>query len=226
MNYEQTELLEQLAGAYVVGTLRGLARARFERLSERSGRVRTALQRWEDRFMPLLAALTPVTPRDQVWEQIARRITSQAPAATDRAPRWRWALAGALALSLIVGVSVWLFNPPLQTVAALGQDRLHPLWNVARTANSTTLQIRALQAVQSNPQLAYELWALPSNGQPPVSLGLMPRAGSIERALSAAQRVALLSSNRIAITLEPAGGSPTGKPTGPIVYAADVSQSG
>ena len=226
MNYERADLLEQLAGAYVVGTLRGSPRARFERLSAGSEAVRAALRRWEDRFMPLLPALAPVIPSERVWEQICRRLNSQAVPATRRAAPWRWALAGALALSLVVGISIRMLNPPLQTVAALGQDRSHPLWDVSRSANSNALTIRALQNVQSNPQLAYELWALPRNGKPPVSLGLLPRSGSIERVLTAAQRAALLSSNRVAVSLEPAGGSPTGSPTGPVLFVADVSQSG
>ena len=222
MNYEQADLLEQLAGAYVVGTLRGPARARFERSCVGSLVLRVAVCRWEDRLMPLLANLAVVTPSEQVWQQIYRRITSQGEPATRRAAFWRWALVGTLAFSLVVGVSIRMLYPPLQAVAELGQNRIHPLWNVSRTPNSSALTIRALQNVQSNPQLAYELWALPSNGKPPVSLGLLPRSGSVERALSAVQRAALLSSNQVAVSLEPAGGSPTGSPTGPVLFVADV----
>ena len=222
MNYEQADLLEQLAGAYVVGTLRGPARARFERSCAGSQILRAAVCRWEDRLMPLLANLAVVTPSEQVWQQISRRISSQGAPATRRSASWRWALVGILALSLVVGVSIRMLYPPLQAVAELGQNRIHPLWNVSRTANSNALTIRALQNVQSNPQLSYELWALPSNGKPPVSLGLLPRAGSVERALTTLQRAALLSATRVAVSLEPAGGSPTGSPTGPVLFVAEV----
>ena len=226
MNYQQVDLLEQLAGAYVVGTLQGRARARFERLCVQSESARAAQIRWEDRLMPLLDALAPVTPRERVWPQIARRIQPQASPVTNRRAPWRWALAGALALSLLVGVSIRLLNPPLEAVAALGQDVAHPLWSVSRTEKTTALSIRALQNVQANPLLAYELWALPRNGKPPVSLGLLPRSGRIERELSVAQRAALMSANKVAVSLEPASGSPTGAPTGPVLYVADVANSG
>ena len=226
MNYQQADLLEQLAGAYVLGTLRGPARARFARLCAQSELARVAVRRWEDRFMPLLFNMKVVMPSDRVWAQISQRIHSQGATAQPRAAPWRWALAGALALSLLVGISIRMLNPPLQTVAALGQDAAHPLWKVSRAADSGALKLRAMQDVQSNPQLAYELWALPSNGKPPVSLGLLPRTGSVERTLTAAQRAALLSANRVAVSLEPAGGSPTGSPTGPVLYVADIASSG
>lgn len=223
MNYQHPDLLEQLAGAYVLGTMRGRARARFDRLCLQKYAARAAVHRWEDRFMPLLAGLNPVTPGIQVWERISLRIQSRA-APGGRATRWRWALAGALALSLLVGISIRLLNPPPQAVAALGQDEAHPLWSVSRSANATALTIRALQSVRSNPQLTYELWALPRDGKPPVSLGLLPRTGSVERSLTPAQRAALLGANRVAVSLEPPGGSPTGTPTGPVLYVAELTQ--
>src|SRR5579862_2172100 len=100
MNYEQADRLEQLAGAYVVGTLRGSARARFQRAYGGSPRVRAAVRRWEDRLMPLLRGVVPITPGAQVWEAIARRTRHQRGDSTLGMAPWRWVLAGALALSL------------------------------------------------------------------------------------------------------------------------------
>lgn len=227
MNYESPTLLEPLAGAYVLGTLRGRARVRFERLLADSERVRAAQQHWEDRLLPLIADLQPVTPRAQVWPKIAGRIQPQPSSTSPRRTSWRWLLAGALAVSVLVGISIRLLNlpsqaPSLQSIAALGTDATHVLWDVSRTATSSALTIRALQNIATNPQSAYELWALSKNGKAPVSLGLLPRSGSIERQLTGAQRLALLSANKIAVSLEPAGGSPTGTPTGPVLYVANV----
>ncbi len=177
MNYEQTDLQEQLAGAYVLGTLRGSARARFERVCASSQNLRAAVRRWEARLMPLLRGLAPMTPRGQVWKAISRRISRQAVRSTRREAVWRWAFAGALALSLIVTVSIRKLNPPLQQVAMVGHDRTHPVWNISRSTHSTALTIRALENVQSDPQMAYELWALPEDGEAPVSLGLLPKVG-------------------------------------------------
>jgi len=72
---------------------------------------------------------------------------------------------------------------------------------------------------------SYELWALPRGGAP-VSLGLLPAAGRTERTLSEPQRVALLAADKVAVSIEPAGGSPTGSPTGPIVIVTNVPAAG
>jgi anti-sigma-K factor RskA len=69
---------------------------------------------------------------------------------------------------------------------------------------------------------ALELWALPDGGSP-VSLGLLPTQGEFHRVLTAAQRTALAGSKQLAVSLEPAGGSPTGLPTGPVLHVAPLA---
>jgi len=226
MNYEQPDRLEQLAGAYVVGTLRGSARVRFERVYGGNPKVRAAVRRWEDRLMPLLRGIVPITPSAQVWVEIARRTSRQRGATTHGMAPWRWVLAGVLTLCLVVAVSIRILSPPPQQLAAVGPDRTHAIWIIARDADTKALSIRAPSYVQSNPRMAYELWALPAGGRPPVSLGLMPRSGTLRRPLSLLQRAALLQSDHVAVSLEPAGGSPTGSPTGPVLFVADLKLRG
>jgi anti-sigma-K factor RskA len=67
----------------------------------------------------------------------------------------------------------------------------------------------------------YELWALPKGGSP-VSLGVLPAVGASSRTLSAIQKQALASSSQVAVSIEPPGGSPTGQPTGDIVFVAPL----
>jgi anti-sigma-K factor RskA len=225
MNYEQVELREQLAGAYVVGTLCGRARLRFVRACTTSHNLRAAVRRWEDQLMPLLSGVAPVTPNPRVWKKILRRTNGNLAVPSHRKISWRWTLAGVLMLSLSVWISVRVLYPPLYFVATLGQDWTHPLWTVSRSADSNVLEIRALDNVQNDPRSAYELWALPRNGGAPVSLGLLPRSGRIERRLSFVQQEALLHSPRVAVSLEPPGGSPSGSPTGPVLILSDVREA-
>jgi anti-sigma-K factor RskA len=54
----------------------------------------------------------------------------------------------------------------------------------------------------------------------------LPAAGSAERKLSQSQRAALLAAEKVAVSVEPLGGSPTGSPTGPIVIVTNVPAPG
>jgi anti-sigma-K factor RskA len=88
-------------------------------------------------------------------------------------------------------------------------------------AGGDRLEVDALVAVSVPDARSRELWALPE-GEAPVSLGLMPASGSVELALDARQRAALEATKNIAVSDEPAGGSPTGAPTGDVLYIAAI----
>ena len=228
MRYETQELLDRLAAEHVLGTLRGAARRRFERLCAESAAARGALHRWEDVWSVLSRSLRPIQPSERVWANVSRRLFG-ARSAAPRVSRWRtWQLAAAaslIAVALIVGLIVHQQQPPLQTLAVLGTDSAHPLWRIERRTQLAALTIRVVGPVQRLPGKAYELWALPRGGAP-VSLGLLPAGGTYERTLNSAQRAALLAADKVAVSVEPAGGSPTGGPTGPVVIVASLPALG
>ncbi|MBC7991924.1 MAG: hypothetical protein H7Z15_01600, partial [Rhizobacter sp.] len=70
MDYSRPELVDRLAAAYVAGTLRGAARRRFVSLMRSHPGLRSAVQAWEARLMPLTASLAPVPPPPRVWQRI------------------------------------------------------------------------------------------------------------------------------------------------------------
>ena len=228
MNYEQAELLDRLAAEYVLGTLRGAARRRFTRLCAQNAAARGALYRWEGYWAHLSRTLSPVQPSARVWTNVTRQLFG-AGAGAPRASRWRsWQLAaaaGLVAVALIVGLIVRQQAPPLQMLAVLGTDTAHPVWRLERTAPLTALTIEVVGAVPPAAGKSYELWALPA-GKAPVSLGLLPAGGRAERRLSEPQRAALLAADKVAVSVEPLGGSPTGSPTGPIVIVTSVPAAG
>ena len=231
MNYEQAELLDRLAAEYTLGTLRGGARRRFERVCIASAAARGAVYRWEDHWSALSRTVPPVEPSPQVWVAVSRRLFG-ADATAGSAPRvrrWRaWQLAaaaGLVAVALIVGLIMRQAAPPLQTLAVLGTDTAHPVWRLERRLPLTALTIEVIGTVPEAVGRSYELWALPRGGAP-VSLGLLPAAGSAERTLSERQRTALLAADKVAVSVEPVGGSPTGSPTGPIVIVTNVPAAG
>jgi RNA polymerase sigma-70 factor (ECF subfamily) len=69
---------ELLAAEYVMGTLRGAARRRFEALRETDAVYCFAADAWEERLAPLVEALAPVAPSSGLWESIERRLVEEA----------------------------------------------------------------------------------------------------------------------------------------------------
>ena len=70
---------------------------------------------------------------------------------------------------------------------------------------------------------ALEVWILPSRERGPVSVGLMDRARTLQLQLKDLPPPG--SDQLFEITLEPATGSPTGRPTGPILFKGNTSQT-
>jgi anti-sigma-K factor RskA len=230
MNYQHPQLLEELAAQYVLGTLRGRARRRFERYCKHNATALHAVRRWEDRLVDLLAGVVPVAPSAVVWEQIRFRVRR------DRALRpkrvfatfgnWRFALAAGIA-ALAIALGLWTGIGPgsTQTVASFRSPQQGELWSIEAPRSRVELRIAATENLRLDPARAYELWALPGEGAP-VSLGLMPKSWRATLELNDAQRLALSRSRKIAISEEPPGGSPTGAPTGQVLFVADVAAAG
>ena len=227
MDYSRPDLADRLAAEYAAGTLRGGARRRFEALLPAHPVLHAAAKAWLERLMPLSVVLPPVEPSAMVWRRISERIgssASRAPAATsawERLAFWRGlsAFAGAAAVVLaVVAANPRAVPPPIVVVlsatgAAAGA--MAPGSIVASiSGDGATLVTRPIVPVALQADRSLELWAVPPQGAPR-SLGVLP-GGSGTVALRA--RV-LAGTDTLAVTLEPAGGSPSGAPTGPIVYA-------
>ena len=74
MNYDKSELRDRLASEYVLGTLHGHARKRFQRLMRGDLKIRAAVEQWEQRLMPMGAPLTTAQPSRNLWKGIEQRI--------------------------------------------------------------------------------------------------------------------------------------------------------
>jgi anti-sigma-K factor RskA len=228
MNYRDPELITLLAGEYVLGTLTGAARRRLERVAASNTAVRTEIDFWEERLLPLVLALAPVTPRPQTYARLAARLGLGRPQLPRARPaRWLVALAAAIAL-LAVGITWRLLTlePRYAETALVTQPDGRKLWQIGISEQGDRLKIAAIAASSPGTDKDFELWALSDGGAAPVSLGLVPVSGTERRSLSERQRIAVLAAHKLAISIEPRGGSPTGVPTGPVVHVVDVRRGG
>ena len=74
MNYQHPELQKRLAAEYVLGSLQGKARLRFERLMVEQPSLRRLVTAWEQRLAPLSNQLAPVPVPPAVWQTIRQRL--------------------------------------------------------------------------------------------------------------------------------------------------------
>ena len=74
MNLLQPERLERLSREYVLGTLTGRARRRFERMLAEAPLATRVVARWQQRFDVLAAGVPPVQPRERVWQGLQQRL--------------------------------------------------------------------------------------------------------------------------------------------------------
>jgi anti-sigma-K factor RskA len=230
MDYRRPGLADRLAAEYVIGTLRGGARRRFESLLPAHALLREATRSWLDRLMPLTLALPPVQPSGQVWRRISESIENGRKEAGASQSAWQrlsfWRGLSAFASIAAIGLAVLLANPaavPPPVVVVLAATNAagsaQPTSIVASiSGDGSSLVTRPIVPVSVQAGRSLELWAVLTSGSPR-SLGLLP-GGSGTVALRAK---ALAGADTLAVTLEPAGGSPTGLPTGPIIYAGKFS---
>lgn len=231
--------IETLAAEFVIGVLDAEEHARVEARLRSDPLLRAAVARASTRFHPLDLTATPAALPVGMWHRIEERLSSAdggarvvdmnsarpsavprtarrgRPATAARGAFWRGFAAASLLAVAAGGIALQTLRPhtprlvvvlldasaqPVSIVEALGDRRIRvlPLGDIA-VPEGKTLQV----------------WTLPNKQMGPVSMGLLPRVGAttLDGPPLPQPRVDQLYE----ITIEPAGGSPTGKPTGPIV---------
>jgi len=229
MNLGSHRALDALCGAYLLGTLRGGARRRFESALRADPRVALRLRTWQQMFSVKPAERMAV-PLDLArgWArlegelQLASRRLQPAPW-WQRAGFWRgWAIAATGAL--LLGVAVLVMQPadaPQATIAQLKGEAPAASVTAALSRDRRTLHLQAARPVLAGPSQSYELWLIPAEGGAPISLAVLGQLDArIE--LPAAQVGRVRSGAKLAVSVEPAGGSPTGAPTGPVILIGEV----
>jgi anti-sigma-K factor RskA len=224
-------LVDRLAAEYVLGTLRGRARRHFERWLV-SPQVGTMVKQWEGRLAGLEPPIERVLPAPEVWRGIERRLALRRAGGTPVARRL--AIAASLLFCALLGLFAVYWRgtqpPPATQLASIqepssAQNAATIYWRVELLGDNQQLMVQVRSAHALEPGKSLELWVLPApgvNDGKPVSLGVLPTQGEQRRVLSAAQRAALAGARNLAVSLEPAGGSPTGLPTGPVLHVAPL----
>jgi len=241
MNYLMPERLDRLAREYVLGTLTGRARRRFERVLQQTPVAMLAVSAWQERFSVLAAGVPAMQPRDGVWRGLEQRLFTSPPASTPAAGgafQWLWnllsgrALAGAIVGVLLcvvvlrmqpglVGLEAQSDTLPQSYVGLLLDGGGKPTVLASSRRHGRQLTVKVLQPVVVPPGQVAQLWAFPKDGAPfPVSvLPPLPAKGSVSLTLPDTSEKLFSTVGRLAISFEAAARRPGEAPSGEFVLS-------
>jgi len=223
-----------LAAEYVLGVQTAEERAAVQRRVESSRDFSALVEHWEMRFWPLAVEFPEIAPPPGVKAGIDRLLFASA-AASQQVQRsglwgnlavWRTLAIGALA-ALVAFVALPFVNMPapesqqqlLASLAADGSDVQYVAMFDGQTGQVGLSHVAGTPAAGQD----FELWVIKGQ-QAPKSLGLVPGGDSARITLPSDIAEAMETGDVFAISLEPAGGSPTGQPTGPVVAAGGLTK--
>ena len=233
VNYNRADLLDRLASEYVLGTLHGAARRRFEKLLLDSPAARAAIQEWEQRLAPLASAVPPVVPPPRVWAATEARIASTAAGRRARhswwSSLWKPALGFAFGAALTFGL-VQLMPGAFVSLDGLAQreqalpqsyvglllDREGlPTLLISSTRHGTRVTVKSLRPVAVPAGKVAQVWALPKEGAPfaiGVAIPTKP-PGNTSFEMSATSEKLLANVTRLAVSFEDAPVRPGATPS-------------
>lgn len=226
----EPEDIPAIADEYVLGLLDDADKAHVEAEIERNTTLQHAVAQARDRFLPLDTGLAPADVSPVLWNAISSRLPDQAKpsaisiAANPPAPLndnvrsgWRTTAISAIAASIVLAVGLtWSITRTVEplVVAVLLNDA-GEVQAVVEDFGNDTATVRLLTDFIVPADKTMQVWTLPSREMGPMSLGLLDDSRSAR--LGGWSLPTPADAQLYEITLEEAGGSPTNRPTGPIL---------
>lgn len=232
MKLPDPEVRDSLCAEYAVGTLRGGARRRFETLLTRDPDLQRRLAGWQAMLPTERQRESLPQPAKAVWCGIRRRLGFPGPWREffDRIAGWHgWAVTTMATLALAIGLGIGFETARRAELPSTGsgvsmmsgQDGEF-LALVRIDSDRGMLRVALPGGLQPPAGKVFEFWHIAPGSRAPVSLGVQASLGG-ELAIRSGRRELLRRGGTLAISLEPVGGSPTGLPTGPVLFTAPLT---
>ena len=219
---DENKVMEVLAGEYVLGTLDAAERAAADGLVARDAAFAALVRQWEARLGNLSEGLEPIAPPEHIRGAVLRRIAGDNKTASPvvalkrKVNVWRGLAAAAAAMAAVfAGLLVFkpVPEPQGRFVAVLQPEGQGSAFVATVDLASGFVSIRRVSA-EIPAGKSHELWAVGGGRDKPQSLGVINASLKVPVKLSA--------DTILAVSLEPEGGSPTGQPTGPVLYTGKL----
>ena len=211
------------AAEYALGCLSLVDMRAAEAEAARDPGFAAEIAAWQTRLHPLHAMVVPVQPPTALWTRLSLATGIRDVPVTRRGSGF-WQGATALSLALAASLALFAFLPrPSGTgpeaarfAAALG-PMASPARFVAEAHPDGSIAVTSLDGAAAPNGRAYQLWALPQGATTPISLGLLTPGTHLVTPPSRAS-----ADEQLLVSDEPAGGSPTGGPTGQVLFGGKL----
>ena len=227
MRYLKPELLNHLAGAYVLGTLSGRARLRFEKLMYGHPAIKRVVVEWEKRLMPFASSVAPVTPPKSVWKAIDARLGATQKKSWFENFNFRNRSAQ-LALGVLIGLGIIQLLPkesgvPESYVGLLtGTPGAAPTMQARAMNKEQVLIVKVIEPVALEAGHHLVLWGLSKNNTPK-RIGIIPApSGQSSIVLAANADIVFNGITNLAVSIEPDGMENSTAPIGDIVRSGPI----
>ena len=212
-----------LAAEYALGSLDLAEMREAEAFAARDPAFAGEIVHWQQRLVALAALVPPVQPPPALWSRLALA-TGIGADTQKRSDNGLWKAATAVSLAIAASLALFAFLPrppspdiePARFAAALG-PLASPARFLAETQPDGSIAVTSLDTSGPPSGRDYQLWALPQGATVPVSLGVLPRG---EYRVRPPQRAG--AQEQLLVSDEPAGGSPTGAPTGAVLFGGKL----
>lgn len=222
-----------LAGEYALGLLEGEAKAEAERRLPTDPAFAREVEQWRLRFAEFDDATETRPAGEGLWSKIEAAVPGAArpigPSAWTRfwnsLPLVRATALGASLAALVLAVGLGFAikaarEQPVMVAVLLDGNRAGAVVHAFADGRIVLLPLTTINVPEGR---ALEVWTLPSRERGPVSVGLMNQARTLELQLK--DLPAPRPDQLFEITLEPATGSPIGRPTGPVLFKGNIARA-
>ncbi|WP_227817051.1 anti-sigma factor [Nitrogeniibacter aestuarii] len=229
MRYDNPTLREHLASTYALGSLRGLARLRFERLMRDDAALRALVVDCQEMLTPLALGASDVTPPAAVRSRLAKATSTGGATSPERGlwqrlSSWRALAAfnGLVAAALLAVVGLGLIqpavvdSPELVYVGVLSDRANRPALAVLAYNRPFRLSVESKLPLSTSADREFRVWIRDSETDAIVFLASIPPGQKTLVIEEAAWR--RLKAAKALLVTEAMSGSPTDAPTGDILF--------
>ncbi len=222
--YHDPQRAEAVAAEYVLGTLQGPARRRFEALLSAHPDLRSHVCYWEETLNQLAEQVLPVSPKPAVWSQIQQRLfekTSSPKPGWFAYNVWRLLAAanGLVALSLALFLWWTPRDPPGHVLMIVDKTSQQPMWVASTSSDMGRFYIKNLKVpdMPTDKPMRCMLWLQPEGSENFYAIGTLPDKGD-KKVLTVDKAMRPKMPAQLWVTVEQMGDTLPDVPSSPIAY--------